>query len=96
MKLTELFEAEKKFILQQRDGKEWKKLADELYTHDEAQEFLNASKNDDPRVKERAVSVDGKTTLHPHLKNPKTKDVLARHASKEVHKRNADFFDKYL
>lgn len=99
MKIAELFEtADVKFKVQQRDDvhTEWEDLADELYSRAEAQEFLDTAEIDDPKVEERAISVDGKIKLYPKLKNKKTKDVLARHASPEVHKRNKDFFDKHL
>lgn len=106
MKLIELFAArnsiteskEMMFKVQQRDDShsKWEDLADELYTKEEAQEFLDTSDSDDFRVEERAISTDGKVILRPTPKNKKTKDVLARNASPEVHKRNKDFFDKHL
>ena len=86
------------FKVQQRDdvNPQWEDLADELYSKSEAQEFLDTSDNDDPKVEERAISTDGKVKLYPKAKNKKTKDFLSRNASPEVHKRNADFFAKNL
>jgi len=89
---------EPKFVLQQRwkSGK-WEELDDSLLSREEAQEFLDKSPETDSDVEERAISTDGKTILKPNKKPvPKSKDVLAKDASPGVHKRNREFFDKYL
>ena len=91
---------EPKFVLQQRwKGGAWEELDDGLHTRDDAQEFLdNSPGEEDVDVEERAISTDGKEILKPKKKAsaPSGKDTLARDASPEVHKRNADFFDKNL
>lgn len=91
---------EPKFVLQQRwKGGQWEELDDALFSREEAQQFLDDSPGEeDLDVEERAISTDGKEILRPKKKDtgPKGKDVLARDASPEVHKRNADFFDKNL
>ena len=96
----EVKEATAMFKLQQRSGNgKWEDLSDEVMSGPEAQEFLDSSPETDPGVEERAVCVDpkNKTVLHPKGKVvPKGKDVLSKDASPAVHKRNREFFDKYL
>ena len=85
------------FTLQVRhDSGKWEDVGDGLLRH-EAQEMLDDGIDDEVGVEYRAVSFDKKEVLRPKRKaQPKGKDVLARDASPEVHKRNADFFDKHL
>lgn len=85
------------FTLQQRVGKaaQWEDLTSEKVTGKEAQEFLDADQDND--IEQRAISTDGQVMLKPsQRKRPAGKDVLARDASPEVHKRNREFFDKHL
>jgi len=46
-------------------------------------------------MKYRALGVDTNETLY-RADKPDLKSTLARHAPPEVHKRNEDFFKKYL
>lgn len=86
------------FTLQQRErGKKWEDLSTEKFTGKEAQEFLDADPEPERDVEFRAISIDAETVLKPTPKRrPRGKDVLARDASPEVHKRNREFFDKHL
>lgn len=97
MKLSEIAKQQAtKFKLQSADSNKgnWEDLSDEPVSREDALEFLDQSP-DDHLSKHRAVGVDAKEVLLRPVK-PDTKSTLARHASPTVHKRNADFFDKYL
>lgn len=107
MKINELLREDAKsdqFILQQRSGvgskAKWVNMTADLVTRDEAQEFLDAAYDPDEHdFEERAIATDGSEILHPSKKRnakPEGKNVLARDASPEVHKRNDEFFKKYL
>jgi hypothetical protein len=85
------------FTLQVRhDNGKWEDVGDGLLRH-EAQDMLDDDIDAEVGVEYRAISFDKKEVLRPKRKaQPKGKDVLARDASPEVHRRNAEFFKKHL
>ena len=73
----------------------WEDLADEEYNRDDVEEFFKTA--DDEDAEYRAVGIDAKETLTPPKKVAREPNgPLARKASPEVHKRNAEFFKKHL
>lgn len=79
-----------------KSKKKWDDLSDELVSSDDALEFLNSDVADDPEDYRAMSPQTGKVITPKKKKVSEPAGILSRHMPPEVHKRNADFFKKYL
>ena len=83
-------------IAEKPRGTRWERVASEPVSREDAEEWLSQNTSD-PDYVHRARAVSGGEILYPRGgRAGEPRSTLARDASPEVHKRNADFFDRHL